>query len=204
MLKVCGMNNEQNVLDILVLRPQFLGFIFYNQSSRNCSLDATFIQKTDFGQTKKVGVFVNESISEIKLKHKEYGLDLVQLHGNESEEYCQTISELGISFIKAFSVDEEFSFEETKGFHLATYFLFDTKGDLPGGNGVEFNWDILLQYRGSTRFLLSGGIGPEHNYNAAKAIHAACAGVDINSKFEVSPGNKSVELVKEFIGQRIS
>jgi len=167
MLKVCGMNNEQNVLDILALKPDLMGFIFYDRSSRNCTLDSDFIKKTDFGKTKKVGVFVNESISEIKKKYEEYSLDLVQLHGNESTEYCQTISELEIPFIKVFSVDEEFLFEETKGFHLATYFLFDTKGDLPGGNGIEFNWDLLLQYRGSTRFLLSGGIGPEHNYSGA-------------------------------------
>jgi len=191
-------------MSILALKPEMMGFIFYAKSARNCTLSSQFFKNTDFGTTRKVGVFVNESLSKIVKIHKEYQLDLVQLHGSESVEYCMFLKELGINIIKVFSIGDEFDFNETKDFQLATYFLFDTKGKLPGGNGVQFDWKLLSKYRGSTRFLLSGGIGPDHQEFELTGIHAACAGVDINSRFELSPGLKDIELIKEFKGKQKS
>lgn len=198
MLKVCGINNRKNLLQVLELKPEFIGFIFFKKSARNCELAANDIQQINFGKTKKVGVFVNEPIVNLIQIYDDYKLDYVQLHGTETAEYCENVLIRGIKFIKVFSIDESFNFEYTNAFVNASFYLFDTKGDLQGGNGYPFNWKILKQYQGITRFLLSGGISPEHGLIDLKQIHQACIGLDINSKFEISPGVKDIEKIKHF------
>jgi phosphoribosylanthranilate isomerase len=198
MLKVCGINNRENLLQVLALEPDFMGFIFFDKSVRNCEIAANDIQQINFGKTKKVGVFVNEPLDKLLQIHDAFGLDYVQLHGNESAKYCERILMRGINYIKVFSIDETFLFEQIKAYQNAAFYLFDTKGDLPGGNGYTFDWNILRKYHGSTRFLLSGGISPEHSLIDLQHINPACIGLDINSKFEVSPGVKDIEKIKHF------
>ena len=198
MLKVCGINNRKNLLQVLDLKPEFIGFIYFKKSTRNCELTANDIQQINFGKTKKVGVFVNEPIVNLIQIYDDYKLDYVQLHGTETAEYCENVLIRGIKFIKVFSIDESFNFEYTNAFVNASFYLFDTKGDLQGGNGYSFDWKILKQYQGITRFLLSGGISPKHRLIDLKQIHQACIGLDINSKFEVSPGVKDIEKIKHF------
>ncbi|NEW78556.1 MAG: phosphoribosylanthranilate isomerase, partial [Gelidibacter sp.] len=153
---------------------------------------------------KKVGVFVNETIDEVLKKVVDYQLDCVQLHGNESIEYCQILrhSELvseSFEIIKAFSVDDEFDFSKINKYQRdCDYFLFDTKGKNHGGNGIKFNWELLQKYSGKTPFLLSGGITKNEVEEIKKLKHPAFFGIDINSGFELEPGLKNIKEIKEF------
>jgi phosphoribosylanthranilate isomerase len=206
-IKVCGMRESENLQSLIGLEPDFIGFIFYDKSKRFVS---------DFPKTeiplyiKKVGVFVNETTENILKTVSTYNLDYVQLHGDESSDFCLQLAksqqvndgfmesfQLGI--IKAFSVDENFDFSKTEQFEqICDYFIFDTKGKDYGGNGVKFNWEILSKYKGNTPFLLSGGISKIDSTEIVKLKHKAFAGVDVNSGFELKPGLKNIDDIKEF------
>ncbi len=195
-IKVCGMRDSKNISELMTLKPDFIGFIFYDKSLRYV---------TDFPQieiplsTKKVGVFVNETIDEVIEKVNQYQLDFVQLHGNETITYCEELALKNIKTIKAFSVDEQFDFSVVKPFEKhVSLFLFDTKGKNYGGNGIKFNWDLLQKYTGKTPFLLSGGITKNEVEEIKKFKHAAFLGIDINSGFEIEPGLKNTDEIKEF------
>ena len=190
-IKVCGMRDAENISELVKLKPEFIGFIFYNKSKRFVS----DFSQVDFPEgIKKVGVFVNETIENILEIVYKYQLDLVQLHGNESSEFCKKLinaftersqsektrhSQLvskshELEIIKAFSVDEYFNFESTVAFKKSCdYFLFDTKGTNYGGNGVKFNWEILQKYNGKVPFLLSGGISKDDVEEIQKIQHSA-------------------------------
>jgi phosphoribosylanthranilate isomerase len=194
-LKVCGMRDPENILEVSKLQPDFMGFIFYPRSPRYVGEN---FRMPDFsGGTKRVGVFVNEPTHRIVKKVHEFGLDLVQLHGGESVQQCSEIKSEGIGVIKVFSVDSETDFALTEGFRsVVDHFLFDTKGKYYGGNANRFDWDILSRYHGEMPFFLSGGITPGHieevrelNYNHLQAI-------DVNSGVEIGPGLKDVEQIK--------
>lgn len=206
-IKVCGMRNLENISSLLTLKPDFVGFIFYKKSKRFVT-DFPRIQFPE--ETKKVGVFVNETIENVIATVEKYKLDFVQLHGNETSEYCENlwrhehskkiVSEFhSIGIIKAFSVDKNFDFNNTKQYkNYCDYFLFDTKGKEYGGNGVKFNWEILQNYKGKTPFLLSGGISKNDANEIKKIKHPAFVGVDINSGFEIEPALKNINEIKEF------
>lgn len=208
-VKVCGMRQRLNIEALTQLPISFIGLIFYKKSSRFIggeNADQDFL-KTIF-QTKeiipqsikKVGVFVDEEIIEIIRLAEAYQLDYVQLHGNENIFYCKKLKEAGISIIKAFAIDEHFSFTNLKAYeYYCDYFLFDTKGKLPGGNGVSFNWGLLKKYTGELPFFLSGGIKPGMENAILDFEHPKLFALDINSGFENSPGFKNVDLISEFI-----
>lgn len=190
------MRDKENISGLLALKPDYIGFIFYAQSKR---FVADFPQIEFPSSIKKVGVFVNESIEEIIEKAQKYDLDFVQLHGNETPEYCSALSAKDIKIIKAFSVDENFDFSATKSFEkCVSLFLFDTKGNNYGGNGVKFNWELLQNYKGKIPFLLSGGISKNDVAEIKKMKHPAFLGIDINSGFEIEPGLKNIKEIKEF------
>jgi len=148
---------------------------------------------------KTVGVFVNQTIEEIAEKANNHTLDFVQLHGNETPEFCEKLATKNIKIIKAFSVDENFDFSATKPFEKGvSLFLFDTKGNNYGGNGIKFNWELLQNYTGKTPFLLSGGISKNDSEEIKKFKHPAFLGIDINSGFELEPGLKNIKEIKEF------
>lgn len=193
------MRKSENLQSLLALKPDFVGFIFYAKSKR-------FVEdfpQIDFPkEIKKVGVFVNETIEGIErivLKHK---LNAVQLHGNESPEYCKALLRIGnqqIEILKAFSIDDDFDFSETEPYQaVCDFLLFDTKGKDYGGNGIKFNWDVLQKYKGKTPFLLSGGISKNDVFEIKNFKHHAFAGVDINSGFEIEPALKNINEIKEF------
>jgi len=195
-IKVCGMRDKENISGLLALKPDYIGFIFYDKSKR---FVADFPQIEIPSSIKKVGVFVNETIEEIIEKANKHTLDFVQLHGNETPEYCSALSEKNIKIIKAFSVDENFDFSATKPFEkCVSLFLFDTKGNNYGGNGIKFNWELLQNYTGKTPFLLSGGISKNDSEEIMKFKHPAFLGIDINSGFELEPGLKNIKEIKEF------
>jgi len=195
-IKVCGMRDKENISSLLALKPDYIGFIFYDKSKR---FVADFPQIEIPSTIKKVGVFVNETIEEIIEKANQHTLDFVQLHGNETPEFCSALSAKNIKIIKAFSVDENFDFSATKPFEkCVSLFLFDTKGNSYGGTGIKFNWELLQNYTGKTPFLLSGGISKNDVAEIKKFKHPAFLGIDINSGFELQPGLKNIKEIKEF------
>jgi phosphoribosylanthranilate isomerase len=199
-LKICGMKYPENMIEVGSLLPDYMGFIFYEKSARYFNGEIPELIKT----IKKTGVFVNQRQDEIQEKVQKHNLQAVQLHGNESVEFCsELLNRLPkkIEIIKVFSADENFDFDVLKPFEaVCNYFLFDTKGKLPGGNGTTFDWSILKKYKSKKPFFLSGGIGMKE----LKAIEEISKtnlpiyGVDINSKFEVEPGLKKKNLLSNF------
>jgi len=198
-LKICGMKYPENIKKIAALQPDYLGFIFWKKSSR--LMDVELIPELP-ETTKKVGVFVDASATEIRSKVAQYQLDIVQLHGNESASFCTEIKLLNVEIIKVFSIGSNFDFSVLEEFlPMVDYFLFDTKGKLPGGNGFTFDWKILENYPFEKPFFLSGGIGVNEieaikDFQKTK-VTEKCIAIDVNSQFETKPGLKNtIELEK--------
>lgn len=198
-LKVCGMN--KNTAEVATLKPDYLGFIFWKPSKRYSEKALPLIPHS----VKKVGVFVDERVLIIAEKVKEYGLLLVQLHGEESPAFCDQLKKQipHIKIVKVFSMKDDFDFAQLKHFEdVCDFYLFDTKGKLPGGNGYAFNWEVLKNYRSTKPYFLSGGIGLEEIDSIKEFMKRPeaqyCHAIDVNSKFEIGPGLKNIEKVKEF------
>ena len=201
-LKVCGMRERTNVQSLIPLKPDFIGFIFYDKSPRYVGegLNEEIIRQVP-SSIKKVGVFVNASPDYIMSMARQYDLQYVQLHGNEMPDFCRILRQKGLNIIKAFSVDNDFNFAMLNNYKpFCDLFLFDTKGNQPGGNGVPFDWNILRKYDQEKPFLLSGGISSD---NIDKVVELAQSvriyGIDINSCFEVEPGVKDIEQIQKVI-----
>ncbi len=200
-IKICGMKFPDNITEIAVLQPDYLGFIFYGKSPRYFENNIPDLDKS----IKKVGVFVNASYDEIEEKVKQYELDLVQLHGDESPGFCALIEANLSKVIKAFNISNEFDFNSLNNYvNYCSYFLFDAKGVNYGGNGTTFDWSILEKYYLHKPYFLSGGIGLE-NLNEIesflkKKYSKHCHALDLNSRFEkTEPGFKNPEALKQFI-----
>ena len=201
-LKVCGMKYEDNILEVVNVQPDYLGFIFHKPSSRYFEEIIPKIPKS----IKKVGVFVDETIEYISNKIQRYDLDVVQLHGHESPELCRILKGANVEIIKVFSIKDEFDFSVLEPYEtVCDFFLFDTKGKLPGGNGYAFNWKVLSSYPSKKPFFLSGGIGLENIENFLLFMSSKeskyCWAIDVNSKFEIKPGLKNIEKLKELKSQ---
>lgn len=199
-LKVCGMKYRDNILKVAALKPDYMGFIFYEKSLRFMCEDIPVLPN----DIKKVGVFVDASIEKIKEMREKFNLNAVQLHGHESPEFCQKLRNEHIEIIKVFSVENEFDFSKLKVYEPhVSYFLFDTKGPNPGGNGYSFDWTILQNYNSNTPYFLSGGIGLEDiealNHFQKSAAAQQCYAIDVNSKFEIKPAYKDSIKLKKFI-----
>lgn len=202
-LKVCGMKYPDNIKKVAALQPDYLGFIFYEKSPRNFD---TEIPKTSTN-IKKVGVFVDASIEFILEKIDHFNFNAIQLHGNEPSEYCKQLKmELHnrpkpIKIWKVFSIKDEFDFSNLKPYEgIVDYFLFDTKGKAKGGNGYTFDWSVLNDYNSTTPFILSGGIGIDEVYKVKEILTSDLPiyAIDVNSKFEIQPGEKDIEKIKQF------
>lgn len=192
-IKICGMKYTNNIVEVSHLQPDYLGFIFYEKSTRYFDGILPNISNS----IKKVGVFVNETEENIISKIKKYHLDLVQLHGNELPELCKNLQINDVEIIKVFSVDDDFNFKELEKYEtVCDYFLFDTKGKLHGGNGYAFDWNILKKYKSEKPLFLSGGIGIEE-IAKIKQLNLPIYAIDINSKFELQPGLKNCELLNK-------
>lgn len=198
-LKVCGMN--KNTAAVAALKPDYLGFIFWKPSKRYFEGDLPSIPHS----VKKVGVFVDERVLIIAEKVKKYGLLLVQLHGQESPAFCEQLKKQipHVKIIKVFPIIDHFDFDQLLQFEeVCDFYLFDTKGKLPGGNGYAFNWQVLENYPSRKPYFLSGGIGLEEIDAIQEFLKRPeaqyCHVVDVNSKFEIAPGLKDIEKVKEF------
>ena len=210
MVKVCGMREAENIREVerlrvgdgtsgMVLGIDLMGFIFWPKSSRYVSERPAYLPT----KCKRVGVFVDERIEEVQRIAQDFALDYIQLHGKETPDYIRQLDDLPDSewsIIKAFNIATADDFAACipyKG--LVDYFLFDTKGKSVGGNGEKFDWSVLKAYRGRTPFLLSGGIGPDDAERIKAIRHPRYAGIDLNSRFELSPALKDVEKIKRFL-----
>lgn len=214
-IKVCGMKYKDNIEAVAALQPDYMGFIFYDKSPRNFDAEIPTISE----DIKKVGVFVDAPINQVILKIAKYGLKAVQLHGNESPEYCQSLknTELSLPIIedgkeagftpynfevwKVFSIKDTFDFSRLTPYEgIVDCFLFDTKGKEKGGNGYTFDWTALKNYPSKTPFILSGGIGLNEidNLKAILNTDLPIYAIDVNSKFEIEPGLKNSEELEKF------
>ena len=193
------MRDSENIKDVLAIKLDFMGFIFFEKSSRH--LDENWEPEVfqDFPtEIKKVGVFVNAEIEKVVEKVRRYQLDMVQLHGNESVDYCQKLQSLRIPVMKAFSVDKDFDFKQTEKFqNVCIQFLFDTKAEGGyGGHGKIFDWTLLENYTLNVPFLLAGGIDLDNLENLQLIKNKAFMGIDVNSKFEIKPAEKDIAKIK--------
>ena len=198
-VKVCGMRDAENIREVEALGIDLMGFIFWPKSSRYVSERPAYMPQT----AKRVGVFVNEDIKQVKRIAEEYSLDVIQLHGSESPDYIRQLGSVcgdTIATVKTFNIATAADLDATKSYEgIVDYFLFDTKTPIPGGSGVQFDWSLLADYVGQTPFLLSGGIGPDDAERVCAFSHPKCIGIDLNSRFEISPGLKDVEKLKKFL-----
>ena len=198
-LKVCGMKYQDNISEVATLQPDYLGFIFHEQSPRNFENTIPKI----LGTIKKVGVFVDEKVEFISRQIEKHQLSVIQLHGHESPEMCKLLKLTSAKVIKVFSIKDEFDFSVLTPYEeVCDFFLFDTKGKLPGGNGYSFDWTVLNNYPSTKPFFLSGGIGLDQIDKLSEFLDSKastyCYAVDVNSKFEIEPGLKNIEDLKRF------
>lgn len=208
-IKICGMKYPKNIQEVAQLKPDYMGFIFYDNSPRNFKGKIPEIS----GDIKKTGVFVNATLEFIAEKVGQHNFSAVQLHGEESTDFCKKLRSAlpdEVELIKVFTVKDNINFELLRDYEgIVDYFLFDTKGKNKGGNGITFNWEILKNYPFSTPFFLSGGIGIEEiskigefkqhfeKTGKSKLLYA----IDINSRFENEPGRKNAGELKLFKNQ---
>ena len=202
-IKVCGITNIEQATALQVMGVHYIGFIFYPASKRYVLEKLSLTDLASFRPTgvKKVGVFVNESLDQLLHIVQEAGLDLVQLHGDESPDYCAAVRQK-VATIKVFRVGAavpDFAAYEAN----VDYFLFDTDSALYGGTGQHFNWELIKGVTIPKPYFLSGGIGP-NDLQGIQVMEKTKAGktllaLDINSQFELTPGMKDLEKIKIFI-----
>ncbi len=193
------MTNGDNILAVENLGIEMMGFIFYDKSPRYVHIMPSYLPTL----CNRVGVFVNSEISHILKTVSIYNLDYVQLHGDESVDYCKELRKklpIRIKIIKCISITAITYINKTIQYEsLVDIFLFENKCESYGGSGKKFEWDYLSSYHGSKPFLLSGGIGPEDIKSVMEIHHPALLGIDLNSRFELSPGIKDIDLLTTFI-----
>ena len=199
-IKVCGMKEPENMRALAELPIDMMGLIFYEKSPR-C------VDERDAGRINalslaipKVGVFVDATEVAILEKMKRFSLQFVQLHGNESPDFCYSLKKKGLLIIKAFQIKTDEDWKTCSLYEgCCDYFLFDTPTPHYGGSGNKFDWEILSTYTGSTPFFLSGGIAPENAESIRRLNFPHLFAVDLNSRFETSPGIKDMDRIRRFL-----
>jgi phosphoribosylanthranilate isomerase len=199
LIKICGMKDPENIAEVVKLKPHIMGFILYERSPRFVDLaTAENLVKYIPRSIKKTAVIVNEPIKNAITIARSGVFDLIQLHGNETPEYCKNLSGY-IKIIKAFAVSETLPENMIEYQQYCSMYLFDAAGEKAGGTGKKFNHDLLKDYSLNTNFILSGGISPDDSEYIKSIYNEKMIGVDLNSRFETEPGIKEVNLLKQFI-----
>ena len=195
-IKVCG--NRHNIAEVDGCRPDFLGVIFHPASPRH--FDAESIP--DEIVTPRVAVFVNASVERIVEQAQKVGAKIVQLHGNETPDDCSAVAARGFEVWKAAAIAGADSFEALKAYRgSVARFLFDTRCEGHGGSGRQFDWRLIDAYTLDVPFMLAGGIAEADATRLLEIGHPMLAGFDINSRFEISPGRKDIQTIKNFISK---
>lgn len=195
-IKVCGMREADNIRAVEAAGPDWMGFIFYPRSPRCVTEVPGYLPH----HCRRVGVFVNAETTHIEDKARQWHLDLIQLHGDESPQQCRDLKAHGLCVIRAFRVAAPHDLSATADYSdCCDYFLFDTPTKDFGGSGRQFDWQLLNHYTGTTPFLLSGGLGPGDIAALQSFRHPACCGIDLNSRFETAPALKDAAALKDFI-----
>jgi phosphoribosylanthranilate isomerase len=203
LVKVCGMRDAAALADVAALGPDFLGFIFAPASPRfvGAALSPELVRALP-SAIWKVGVFVNETTETILATAERFGLAAVLLHGQETPAQCAALNEAGLLVLKVFSIGEQVDFDMLLPYvPHCDYFLFDTKGPAPGGNGTVFNWKLLQNYHLPVPYFLAGGLALEHAAELAALRLPGLAGVDLNSGFETAPGVKDAGRLAQMLTQ---
>ena len=221
------MRETENIRQVAALGIDMMGFIFWPDSPRFVKMisaqagiipdyseerlhkmrNAAQSSEGAENRPKRVGVFVDEMPQSIVTRVYNYNLDFVQLHGNESAVMIENLRRTlipdiapDIKIIKALSIRKKDDVERWREYEgVADMLLFDTKCKTVGGSGEQFDWSVLESYDGNIPFLLSGGIGPDDTARVMEFRHPQFAGIDLNSRFEISPALKDVERLKSFI-----
>lgn len=190
------MRDPKNIEGLVELTPDFIGFIFYSKSPRFVtSLDDSLVKKIP-KSIQRVGVFVNESLDEIDKKAHKYGLSYIQLHGDEDLAFSRNLKERGHKIIKVFRISDSLPTYLGNYEGVADYLLFDTASLNYGGSGVHFKWEALKEYNLDIPYLLSGGVQLEDIPKIKDMGLKKLVGIDVNSRFERSPGVKNLEKIK--------
>lgn len=197
--KVCGLNKYENIYAVEALpEVSHTGFIFVSASPRNAFNLATLPKKN--ATVKRLGVFVNPSLETIQHYFEAFELDFIQLHGEESPEFCELVEEKIAPVFKAIGIKNVEDIASLSSYNGAvSAFVFDTKSSRRGGTGKKFDWSILDNYKLNIPFLLSGGISPEDTKQLSNFFNPMCIGYDLNSRFEKEPGIKDCDLLTSFI-----
>jgi len=196
--KVCGLFDDKNIQQVAELNPDYIGHIFWEKSVRYVKTKTPNQKK----EIKKTGVFFNSKIDDVINRINEHNLACVQLHGEESPQYCKNIMDKGTQVIKSFRIDDDFDFSVLKNYeNYCDLFLFDSKSELPGGTGKSFNWENLKKYNLKKDFFISGGIGLHSIDSLFNVLKTGLPvyGIDVNSKFEDDNHLKKIDELKTFI-----
>ncbi len=202
-IKVCGMRDAQNIREVEALGVDMIGFIFWPHSKRYIDVKPDYLP----GEVQRVGVFVNAEPGEVVAKVMDYGLDIVQLHGDEDLAYATGLSKVlreGVAnppqIMRAISVESRSKVLKAMMWDgYVDALLFETPTTGYGGSGESFDWSLLSSYRGNTPFMLTGGIGPQSLEALKEFEHPMWMGVDLNSRFESSPAVKDMTLLEPFV-----
>lgn len=207
-VKVCGMTSAENIKAVEAVladtkaTEKWMGFIFWEPSKRNCAVKPDYLP----ADCRRVGVFVNAEVEDVVKHAVEYGLSVIQLHGDENRMYIMALRQAlaaannKCTIVKALSLKEAKDIEKCEPYvGFVDYFLFDTPTTGRGGSGTSFDWKLLDNYRMMTPFLLSGGIGLDSVESLKQFNHPCWEGIDLNSKFESAPGIKDAKKLREFL-----
>jgi len=202
-IKVCGMRDAQNIREVEALGVDMMGFIFYEPSKRNVTELPAYLPE----KCARVGVFVNAPIDQIVARTKEFGFSFIQLHGDETPaDVLRLRKALGEEKIEGVKIARSVAVTSRSQVMKAQIWdgyvdgiLFETPTSGYGGSGISFDWSLLSSYHGKTPFFLSGGIGPQSLDELLSFEHEQWLGIDLNSKFEIEPGLKDVEKLRQFI-----
>lgn len=194
LVKICGIREEKEALAAVKYGAWAIGEVFAPSHRRIEAEEAARINFKLQGLIVKVGVFVDEDLDEVHYIARNCGLDIIQLHGEESPEY---VAEVRLPVIKAFRVGQKMTREDVAPFKAWAY-LFDTFSEQKaGGTGKAFDWDLIADWRGEKNIILAGGLSPHNVQEAIFRIRPM--GVDVSSGVEFAEGGKDPEKIRQFM-----
>jgi phosphoribosylanthranilate isomerase len=194
-IKICGMREPMNIQEVASLSPDYMGFVFYQQSPRYVGEHLTMPDISIAIQ--RVGVFVNAKKNEMVEAANTFGLDYLQLHGTETPQQCEALRKDGYKLIKAFGVNDDFDFNAIVPYEpFVDFVLFDTKGKYYGGNATSFDWRNLDRYNQAKPFFLSGGLSEQNLASVKSLLDMNLHALDLNSGVESRPGVKDIAMIR--------